>query len=147
VAAAAAQQSQAQAPDNSQLLALLQEWQTQQQQNKALAAAQAATLATPLEGAKFIGAFQAGGVAQKSGFALVGERGPELMPLSAGQRIYSNHDSQSMMQPVVIVQVLDGAVDSSKIRTIAGDEARRLSTTATRNAARMMPGRGGGIYG
>jgi hypothetical protein len=35
-----------------------------------------------------------GGIMQSSGLAVVGERGPELVSLPAGARVYNNQDSQ-----------------------------------------------------
>jgi len=41
--------------------------------------------------------FASGGTMQRSGMAIVGEQGPELVHLPAGARVYSNSESQKMM--------------------------------------------------
>lgn len=41
--------------------------------------------------------FASGGTMRRSGLAIVGEQGPELVHLPAGSRIYSNSESQKMM--------------------------------------------------
>lgn len=93
-ASAAAQQSSATtATDNSQLLQLLQDWKTSQARETAVAAAQAAVLSKPL-----VGAFASGGTVPRTGFALVGEQGPELAALPQGTRVYSNATTNNIMQ-------------------------------------------------
>lgn len=42
-------------------------------------------------------AFASGGTMRRSGMAIVGEKGPELVHLPAGARVYSNSESQKMM--------------------------------------------------
>lgn len=87
----------------------------------------------------------AGGFAP-GGWALVGERGPELAALPGGTRVYSNQQSSQMLsgqQITVVVQ--DGAVDPNKIRVIAGQEAQVVMRRESRYGARALPGRGGGI--
>lgn len=93
-AMAAAQQSSATAAtDNSQLLQLLQDWKTSQARDRAVAATQAAVLSQPL-----VGAFASGGTVPRTGFALVGEQGPELAALPQGTRVYSNATTNNIMQ-------------------------------------------------
>lgn len=75
--------------------------------------------------ASYLGSFAEGGL------ALVGERGPELAAFPSGTRIFSNKQSSTMAAPTIVVQVLDGAVNESHIRVLAGDEAKRALSSAT----------------
>ncbi len=47
----------------------------------------------------FVGAFQEGGRVPRSGMALVGEAGPELVNLPAGSEVHSNQETQEVMTP------------------------------------------------
>jgi tape measure domain-containing protein len=58
-----------------------------------LGATQAALIASK----KFVGAFEMGGVIPRQGFALVGERGPELINVSGGERVFNAQDTQRML--------------------------------------------------
>jgi hypothetical protein len=90
-------------------------------------------------------AFASGGIAP-GGLALVGERGPELAALPGGTRVSSATDTASMMAPTSIqVVVLDGAVDTNKIKVIANSEANVVVRREAQRGARSLPGRGGGI--
>jgi phage-related protein len=68
--------------------------------------------------------FQAGGMA--SGLALVGERGPELLALPGGSRVYSNTESRQMVSQSNVGH--QGMVNYGRIdvRVDAGDARRDL---------------------
>lgn len=79
----------------------------------------------------FQGAFATGGVVPGKGFALVGERGPELMAVNGGERVYSNSDTRSMLSPEVRVVIEDNRtrvlVDGKEVEAIVD---RKLNTVA-----------------
>lgn len=84
--------------------------------------------------------FHTGGIVP----GVTGQEVPAVV--KAGEGVFTREQMAAMGaggQVVVIVQ--DGAVDKSKIRVIAGEEAQRVTRTQARNSARGLPGRGGGI--
>lgn len=125
-----------------QQLQLTQTLLTQARQTTAVSQAQFGVL----KGFPFVGAFQAGGITPATGWALVGERGPELARLPGGSRVLNADQTAGLAggQPVVVVQVLDGAVDQSKIRVIAGAAAQAEMRRVGRSAGRSLPSGGGG---
>lgn len=91
----------------------------------------------------FIGSRAMGGPA--SGLTLVGERGPELVSLPAGSRVYSNQDSRAMVSGntnniTVNVQGRVGASDAElqeiaqKIGRMVNMEVNRTTASRTRGA-------------
>ena len=80
--------------------------------------------------------FAEGGVTSSS-MQLVGEKGPELVSLPRGSRVYSNRDSQGMMGTnniTVNVQGRVGASDS-ELRDIASRVGRMISTEINRSTS------------
>ena len=82
--------------------------------------------------------FAQGGIVPKTGMHMVGERGPELVRLPQGSRVYNNSDTRSMMgggsvTNNITVQVTGrvGASDS-EIRDIANKVAREINLRMNR---------------
>lgn len=118
---------------------------TEANQRTAVANAQFEALKVPLIGSSFVGAFASGtSGTPRTGWTLVGERGPELMHAPGGTRILNANQTAAAVQPMIVVQVLDGAVNENRIRVLAGDQAQREMRKAGRGAGRRLPGAGGG---
>jgi TP901 family phage tail tape measure protein len=98
----------------------------------------------------FVGAFAEGGRVAQKGFALVGERGPEIAQFPAGTQITPNDRIGAMVGAATPVElsliVEDGAVDVGKIKVIANGEAVKVSrkqgpgarTIGARKAGRLV---------
>lgn len=70
------------------------------------------------------GMYAGGGTAPQTGWALVGEKGPEFAWVPRGTRIYPNNSPPPpAMEPTFIIKVEDGAVNADRIRVIAVDSA------------------------
>jgi hypothetical protein len=80
--------------------------------------------------------FFANGGISAGGMAVVGERGPELVSLPAGSRVYSNSDSRRMSGNTINVHVNGrvGASDS-EIRDIADKVAREINMRMNRTTS------------
>jgi len=88
--------------------------------------------------------FAQGGIVPKTGMHMVGERGPELVRLPQGSRVYNNSDTQSMMGGSsvtnhITVQVTGrvGASDT-EIRDIANKVAREINTRMNRTSTSVV---------
>ncbi len=84
--------------------------------------------------------FAAGGVMSKSGLALVGERGPEIVSLPGGARVYDSAASRSMAGGVSVSVKMDGLVvreeaDISKLAHALAREAERKLLAGGRRLA------------
>ena len=79
--------------------------------------------------------FASGGVS-RGGMALVGERGPELVNLPAGARVYSNRQTRGMSGNTIHVNVNGrvGASDS-ELRDIARKVGRMVSAEINRSTS------------
>jgi len=94
------------------------------------------------------GALAKGGLAQKAGTYLVGERGPELAELPRGARVHSNAETRTLIterEPVKVeVFITDERtrvwVDDREVEAVVEKALRRTG----RRAGRPLPGRGGG---
>jgi tape measure domain-containing protein len=73
-----------------------------------------------------IPAFASGGVMQRSGWALVGERGPELVQLPRDARVYNNRESQQIGQGDVTVNVYATVASEIDIDWMAREVARKI---------------------
>jgi TP901 family phage tail tape measure protein len=62
----------------------------------------------------------------------------------AGEGVFTQDQMAAMGGSQIAVIIQDGAVDKSKIRVIAGDEAKAIIRREARTGARGLPGRGGG---
>ena len=88
----------------------------------------------------FGGGMAKGGVTRRSGMYLVGERGPELVNLPAGARVYNNQETRSMAGNNITVNVQGriGASDAElreiaqKIGRMVNMEVNRTTTSRTR---------------
>ena len=76
-----------------------------------------------------------GGVVNE-GMTLVGERGPELVSLPAGSRVYTNSQSRRMGGSTVINVNVSGRVGASdaEIKDIANKVAREINLRMNRTA-------------
>ena len=88
--------------------------------------------------------FAQGGIVPKTGMHMVGERGPELVRLPQGSRVYNNSDTRSMMgggsvTNNITVQVTGrvGASDT-EIRDIANKVAREINTRMNRTSTSVV---------
>ena len=88
--------------------------------------------------------FAQGGIVPKTGMHMVGERGPELVRLPQGSRVYNNSDTQSMMGGSsvtnnITVQVTGrvGASDT-EIKDIANKVAREINSRMNRTATSVV---------
>jgi tape measure domain-containing protein len=70
--------------------------------------------------------FAGGGVMQRSGWALVGERGPELVQLPQGARVYNNRESRQMAGGDVYVTVQATVASDIDIEWMAREVARKI---------------------
>ena len=89
----------------------------------------------------FIGLAE-GGKISRSGLAIVGERGPELVQLPRGAQVHSNSASKAMASSItnnITVQVTGrvGANDS-EIRDIANKVAREINTRINRTSTSVV---------
>jgi tape measure domain-containing protein len=73
-----------------------------------------------------IPAFASGGVMPYSGWALVGERGPELVALPQGARVYNNRESQQLARGDVYVTVQATVASEIDIDWMAREVARKI---------------------
>jgi TP901 family phage tail tape measure protein len=75
-------------------------------------------------------AFAKGGIVRPGGWALVGERGPELAHLPSGTNVYSNRDSRGMLSggsPIVLDAVIDlGRGITQRIKLEFDEQGRQL---------------------
>tara|TARA_R110002110_G_scaffold14868_17_gene68173 strand:- start:2097 stop:3926 length:1830 start_codon:yes stop_codon:yes gene_type:complete len=84
-------------------------------------------------------AFADGGITG-NGWSLVGERGPELVRLPAGSRVFSNADSQRMGNNITVnVQGRVGASDA-EVRDIANKIGRLVNSQINRNVTTGIRG-------
>ena len=84
-------------------------------------------------------AFANGGITG-SGWSLVGEKGPELVRLPAGSRVFSNADSQRMGNNITVnVQGRVGASDA-EVRDIANKIGRLVNSQINRNVTTGIRG-------
>lgn len=88
--------------------------------------------------------FAQGGIVPKTGMHMVGERGPELVRLPQGSRVYNNSDTRSMMGGSsvtnnITVQVTGrvGASDT-EIKDIANKVAREINSRMNRTATSVV---------
>ena len=88
--------------------------------------------------------FAQGGIVPKTGMHMVGERGPELVRLPQGSRVYNNSDTRSMMgggsvTNNITVQVTGrvGASDT-EIKDIANKVAREINSRMNRTATSVV---------
>jgi len=88
--------------------------------------------------------FAQGGIVPKTGMHMVGERGPELVRLPQGSRVYNNSDTRSMMgggsvTNNITVQVTGrvGANDA-EIRDIANKVAREINSRMNRTTTSVV---------
>jgi len=88
-----------------------------------------------LIGSTFLGKRSTGGVVNE-GMTLVGEKGPELVSLPAGSRVYTNQQSRSMGGNTVINVNVSGRVGASdaEIKDIANKVAREINLRMNRTA-------------
>ena len=82
----------------------------------------------------------ADGGTTKTGLSLVGERGPELVKLPVGSRVYSNKDSRGMLSGGTTIQnniTVTGRVGASdaEIRDIASKLSRELNNRMNRTGS------------
>ena len=90
-------------------------------------------------GAVVHGAFASGGITG-NGWSLVGEKGPELVRLPAGSRVFSNADSRSMGNNITVnVQGRVGASDA-EVRDIANKIGRLVNSQINRNVTTGIRG-------
>tara|TARA_R100000654_G_scaffold13203_1_gene28764 strand:- start:6780 stop:8156 length:1377 start_codon:yes stop_codon:yes gene_type:complete len=85
----------------------------------------------------WLGGYATGGVTPRSGVALVGERGPELVSLPAGARVHNNTESKRMMGGHTINVHVNGRVGASdaEIRDIATKVAREIGIQMNRTTS------------
>lgn len=87
--------------------------------------------------------FSQGGVVPRTGVHMVGERGPELVRLPQGSRVFKNSDTMSMMGGGVtnnITVQVSGRVGASdaEIRDIANKVAREINTRINRTSTSVV---------
>ena len=87
--------------------------------------------------------FSQGGVVPRTGVHMVGERGPELVRLPQGSRVFKNSDTMSMMGGGVtnnITVQVSGRVGASdaEIRDIANKVAREINTRINRTTTSVV---------
>ena len=87
--------------------------------------------------------FSQGGVVPRTGVHMVGERGPELVRLPQGSRVFKNSDTRSMMGGGVtnnITVQVSGRVGASdaEIRDIANKVAREINTRINRTSTSVV---------
>ena len=82
----------------------------------------------------------AGGGTTTGGINLVGERGPELVQLPSGSRVYSNADSKKMLGGNTINVHVNGRVGASdaEIRDIANKVAKEINSRVNRTSTSSM---------
>jgi hypothetical protein len=81
-----------------------------------------------------------GGTTPYSGMFIVGEKGPELVSLPAGSRVYNNQETQSMGNTInVTVQGRVGASDA-ELRDIAQKIGRMVNMEVNRTTASRTRG-------
>ena len=82
----------------------------------------------------------AGGGTTTGGINLVGERGPELVQLPSGSRVYSNADSKKMLGGNTINVHVNGRVGASdaEIRDIANKVANAINSRVNRTSTSSM---------
>jgi hypothetical protein len=97
-----------------------------------------------MSGFPFVGAFAAGGITPQSGWALVGERGPELAHLPGGTRVTPN-SQLGVGGPIRVEVILQAAIDAKDVKVIASEEARVVIRNEALRSSRMGPGRPGVI--
>ena len=88
-------------PDTTESVEILKQMLTEAQQRTAVSQAQYGVFA----GMPVLGALAKGGPVGRSGMYLVGEHGPEVVGLQQGAQVYSNQQSQAMIDPSATVIV------------------------------------------
>jgi TP901 family phage tail tape measure protein len=86
-------------------------------------------------------AFAKGGTMGSTGWALVGERGPELAHLPSGTRVHSNEQSQGMLSPVINTEVRVFVGDKEITDIVRVEQSKQLDEVGRRATAR------GGVIG
>ena len=71
----------------------------------------------------FLGGFQTGGVIPGPGFALVGERGAELIQTRGGERIFNARDTQRMLGGGGLTINVEAGVNEAAVRRVIQEEA------------------------
>jgi hypothetical protein len=95
-------------------------------------------------GAPIMGAMAKGGVAMRSGNYLVGERGPEVVSLSGGNRVHPN--AEGSVQVIVHGDIVSDKRDP--VEVVIGDRrfkaaVKNVNRTQARAGGRVLPGRAG----
>ena len=71
----------------------------------------------------FLGGFQTGGVIPGPGFALVGERGAELIQTRGGERVFNARDTQRMLGGGGLTINVEAGVNEAAVRRVIQEEA------------------------